>query len=146
MVSSVSSGVIMTPEAPCCSRGSCSRPWNPNGVHVLKYASGFFPVGFFGNYIAGYIPQGHRFNIIEGIGCSPATHLTTMAISLIYAPPILVSMVSGIYAVLVLRAFARRRTEFNAVLAGTGYGNVTSSHYFRLMDFSFTDLLSPTFF
>ncbi len=44
-----------------------------------------------------YIPQGHRFNIYEDIGCYPFTYNTWVAVVLVYIIPIIVGLVSAVY-------------------------------------------------
>ena len=45
-----------------------------------------------------YIPQGHRFNIFEDVGCFPFTYNTPVGIVLVSVPPILIGCVTAIYA------------------------------------------------
>lgn len=42
--------------------------------------------------------QGHRFNIIEGHGCSPAIYLSPVSIVIDYGLPLFVSVLSIIYS------------------------------------------------
>ncbi|KAF8153834.1 pheromone A receptor-domain-containing protein [Crassisporium funariophilum] len=78
-----------------------------------------------------YIPQGHRFNIFEDVGCYPFTYDTWVAYVLVSLPPILVGLVSAVYAILSIIAFNKSRSQFNEFLSG--HKNLTSSRYFRLM-------------
>ncbi|TFK62094.1 STE3-domain-containing protein [Pluteus cervinus] len=80
-----------------------------------------------------YIPQGHRFNIYEDVGCWPFTYGTTVAVGLVLLPPILIGLVSGVYACLSIRAFWKSRSQFNEVLSSKGHRNLNSSRYVRLM-------------
>ncbi|TFK32933.1 pheromone A receptor-domain-containing protein [Crucibulum laeve] len=78
-----------------------------------------------------YIPQGHRFNILENVGCYPFTYDTWVAYVIVSAPPIIIGMVSAVYCVLSIRAFNKSRAQFNELLSGNK--NLTSSRYVRLM-------------
>ncbi|KAI0698257.1 pheromone A receptor-domain-containing protein [Cytidiella melzeri] len=78
-----------------------------------------------------YIVQGHRFNIVEDIGCTPTTFWTPPAIPLVFMWPTLIGCVSFFYAALTLRAFWIRRAQFSEVLSSSA--SLTISRYFRLM-------------
>ncbi|KAF9447642.1 STE3-domain-containing protein [Macrolepiota fuliginosa MF-IS2] len=86
-----------------------------------------------------YIPQGHRFNIYEDVGCWPFTYDTWVAYLLVSAPPICIGLVSAVYAVLSIRAFNQSRAQSKEMLSG--YSNLTSSRYFRLMALAGCDVL-----
>lgn len=45
-----------------------------------------------------FIPEGHRFDIFEDVGCYPFTVDTPVGLVLVSLPPILIGIVSGIYA------------------------------------------------
>jgi len=85
-----------------------------------------------------YIVQGHRFNIYEDIGCYPMTYNTPPAYVLVYTWPVAISMVSAVYCVLTIRTLAKRRADFNKMLAGND--NLNSSRYLRLMGLAATEL------
>lgn len=78
-----------------------------------------------------YIPQGHRFDIWEDIGCFPFTYNTYVALIFVSVPPILIGLVSGVYGVLSIRSFLKLRSQFKEVL--TANSNLSTSRYFRLM-------------
>ena len=78
-----------------------------------------------------YIPQGHRFDIFEDVGCWPFTYDTWVAYLLVSTPPVLIGVISGVYAVLSIIAFNKSRTQFNELLSS--HANLTSSRYIRLM-------------
>ncbi|PSS11042.1 hypothetical protein PHLCEN_2v3338 [Hermanssonia centrifuga] len=77
------------------------------------------------------IVQGHRFNVLEDIGCIPTTYLTPPAYPLVLMWPLLLGCISFIYATLTLVSFWRRRVEFAVVLKSNS--SLTASRYFRLM-------------
>jgi len=96
-----------------------------------------------------YIVQGHRFNIIEDVGCWPAIYITALTIPLLFIWPICISIVSipycGTYepfgqgraimtspAVLSCLSFSRRRAEFQQYIA-TNEPGLNVDRYLRLM-------------
>ncbi|TRM58313.1 pheromone A receptor-domain-containing protein [Schizophyllum amplum] len=78
-----------------------------------------------------YIPQGHRFDIYEDIGCYPTTYNTWVAIVCVTGWPIAIGCVSAIYCTLSIYNFNKRRRHFNEYLAA--HSNLTANRYFRLM-------------
>lgn len=77
-----------------------------------------------------YISQGHRFDILEDVGCFPFNYNTPVGIVIVSVPPILIGCVSGIYAILGVMAFNKSRIQYNQLLSGT---NLTNHRYIRLM-------------
>ncbi|GJE89168.1 STE3-domain-containing protein [Phanerochaete sordida] len=77
------------------------------------------------------VVQGHRFNIVEDIGCVPAIYVTPLTFPLVFMWPVLLGVVSFIYAFMTLRAFWIRRVQFRALLASSP--SLSLSRYFRLM-------------
>jgi len=86
-----------------------------------------------------YIPQGHRFEIYEDIGCYPFTYNTWVAVVLVYIVPIIVGLVSAVYCVLSIKAFNESRTQIKQILSSNS--NLTASRYFRLMALAGIELL-----
>lgn len=86
-----------------------------------------------------YIPQGHRYNILEDIGCAPWTYSTPIAFVLVYTWPLIISIVSMVYCALTIRAFARRRLQFKQLLSTNN--NLNTSRYLRLMCLAGVELL-----
>lgn len=84
-----------------------------------------------------YIPQGHRFNIFEDIGCFPYTYYTPVALVLVSLPPIIIGLVSLVYCVLSIRNFKKRHAQFAELLSG--HSNLSSNRYLRLMALAATD-------
>ncbi|KAI0789239.1 STE3-like pheromone receptor [Abortiporus biennis] len=78
-----------------------------------------------------YIVQGHRFNIIEDIGCNPAIFNTPPAYPLVFIWPVALGCVSFVYALLTLRAFWRRRIQFQQFVSAST--SMTFNRYLRLM-------------
>lgn len=98
--------------------------------HTLLYIFGY---GGLNRLLADYINQGHRFNIYEDVGCYPYTFNTTLAVALVFVPPILVGMVSAVYCVLSIRSFAQTRAQFNELMNNSSHRNLSGSRYMRLM-------------
>ncbi|KAG8904082.1 a-factor receptor [Tulasnella sp. 417] len=86
------------------------------------------------------VVQGHRFEIIENVGCWPSIYITPVAIPLVFLPPILINIVSTVYAALAIRAFLKKRKEFSAILA-SAHSGLTIGRYFRLMALAATEIL-----
>jgi len=78
-----------------------------------------------------YIVQGHRFNIFEDVGCWPFTYDTWLAYILVSLPPILIGLVSMVYAIMSIRAFQKTRALSKEFLSM--HANLTSGRYLRLM-------------
>ncbi|KAL0952910.1 hypothetical protein HGRIS_007125 [Hohenbuehelia grisea] len=86
-----------------------------------------------------YIPQGHRFNIFEDVGCFPFTYNTPVAYPLVYCWPVAIGLVSGYYCIRSILAFNKRRTQFKELLSANS--NLNSSRYFRLMGLAAIEVL-----
>ncbi|KAJ8507749.1 hypothetical protein ONZ45_g9918 [Pleurotus djamor] len=87
-----------------------------------------------------YIPQGHRFDIFERLGCYPFTYNTPVAFALVYCPPVMIGLVSGYYCIRSILAFNKRRLQFKELLSAHG-ASLTSNRYFRLMGLACADVL-----
>ncbi|KAG5220284.1 a-factor receptor [Salix suchowensis] len=87
-----------------------------------------------------YIPQGHRFNVFEDLGCYPFTYNTPVAFVLVYCPPVLIGCISGYYCIRSILAFNKRRLQFKELLSANS-GRLTSNRYFRLMGLACTDVV-----
>ncbi|KAG9039977.1 a-factor receptor [Tulasnella sp. JGI-2019a] len=85
------------------------------------------------------INQGHRYDVVENIGCWPSIYMTPMSVALIFIWPILLSMCSVVYCTLSIRAFFRQRRAFLEVLQSTNSG-LNVNRYFRLMALAATEL------
>ncbi|KAJ7190871.1 putative fungal pheromone GPCR, STE3-type [Mycena pura] len=94
-----------------------------------------------------YIVQGHRFDIVEQIGCYPAIFNSIPAFFISYIWPPLIGCISAVYGVFTLRAFLRRRaasSQFIAPSASSKNPGLTTGHYLRLMALATTDILLTT--
>ncbi|KAJ7643156.1 Rcb2.42 [Mycena polygramma] len=83
-----------------------------------------------------YVVQGHRFDIIEDIGCRPTTYFSIPAILLIYVPGAVVVVLTFIYSGLALRAFYLRRRTFSTFLQNKKSA-FTTRRYLRVMVVTF---------
>jgi len=45
-----------------------------------------------------YIVQGHRYDIVQYIGCQPAVYLSILGVFIVLLPPLLLSLGSSVYA------------------------------------------------
>lgn len=86
-----------------------------------------------------YIVQGHRFDIIEGLGCQPNIYTSVPALFLFYFPPLIAASVAMVYAAIALRWFVHRRKQFQAVLQSSQSG-LTTGRYLRLIALAFVEM------
>jgi len=49
-------------------------------------------------HILDYIVQGHRYNVVQYIGCQPATYVSIPGIFIVWVPPLILSVGSSVYA------------------------------------------------
>ncbi|KAF8630088.1 hypothetical protein AX17_005486 [Amanita inopinata Kibby_2008] len=78
-----------------------------------------------------YIPQGHRFDIFEDLGCYPFTYNTWVAVLLVYISPVLIGLVSATYCVRSIKLLNESRSQFKEVLSNNS--NLNTDRYIRLM-------------
>ncbi|KAI0632782.1 STE3-domain-containing protein [Trametes polyzona] len=78
-----------------------------------------------------YVVQGHRYNIIENIGCTPDIWNTAPAYPLVFMWPVLLGCITFVYSALTLRTFYIHRVQFNQVLSSNT--SLTVSRYLRLI-------------
>ncbi|KAI0315013.1 GPCR fungal pheromone mating factor, partial [Amylostereum chailletii] len=87
------------------------------------------PVVYVGLY---YIVQGHRFDIVEDLGCRATFYVSVASLFLVMLPPLVLSVATLIFAAISLVHFFRRRIDFNRHLQKSGSA-LTTARYFRLM-------------
>ncbi|KAG9227017.1 hypothetical protein CCMSSC00406_0008989 [Pleurotus cornucopiae] len=77
------------------------------------------------------LPQGHRSDLLEDIGCLQPYYNTVPAIMIQGLPPLLIGLASGVYGVLNVRVLYSRQSELKRLLSA---GNITIdfSEYYRL--------------
>lgn len=90
-----------------------------------------------------YTTQGHRYDLYEDFGCAPATVITWVAILVLYAPPLILSLIAFVYAGLAVRHFYYRRLDFQRLLAASNTG-MTANRYLRLMALALTEMIFDT--
>ncbi|KLO16518.1 STE3-domain-containing protein [Schizopora paradoxa] len=78
-----------------------------------------------------YFVQGHRFDILEQVGCLPATFNTLPAYFLLWSWPLILGGISMVYCSMTLYHFLKRRREMNQFLSNNSM--ISFSRYFRLM-------------
>ncbi|KDQ50564.1 hypothetical protein JAAARDRAFT_141708 [Jaapia argillacea MUCL 33604] len=92
-----------------------------------------------------YIVQGHRFDIVEDTGCTPAIYTSIASIMILLFPPLLLSTITFIYAGMALIHFIKRRISFSTHLQ-TSNSALTTTRYLRLIAMSVTEMVFGTFF
>ncbi|KAI0641059.1 STE3-domain-containing protein [Trametes meyenii] len=83
--------------------------------------------------------QGHRFDILEGVGCVEEYPNTFLSYLLYTTWPLPIGLVSATYCTLTLRAFFKRRRDFSTLVASNS--NLTFNRYFRLMGLAAIEIL-----
>ncbi|WFC94238.1 a-factor receptor [Malassezia brasiliensis] len=86
-----------------------------------------------------FLSQGHRFNIIEGQGCSPAIFLSPISIIIDYGIPLTLSLTSIIYSLIALKHFLVHKHDFQALLEKSGSALSTKT-FLRMISFTLIDL------
>lgn len=90
--------------------------------------------------ILSIVYQGHRFDIIGGIGCNPAVYVSWPYILLGIIPPPLVAIISLGFACMCVHHFIIRQKQFTAILCSAG-SNLNKSRYLRMMALCFTEII-----
>ncbi|KAJ7455445.1 GPCR fungal pheromone mating factor [Mycena latifolia] len=83
------------------------------------------------------IVQGHRFDVYENFGCSPAIYLSVPSIIILDIPPLIASALALMYCILALVNFARQRQAFLRMVQDSNNPGLSKSRYFRLMSLTF---------
>ncbi|PBK87718.1 STE3-domain-containing protein [Armillaria gallica] len=87
-----------------------------------------------------YVVQGHRYDIIENIGCQAALYISLPAVFLFYFPPLLFSLITFGYAAGALHHFVVRRLTFAAHLQNAS-NSLTTSRYLRLIAMALVEMI-----
>ncbi|KAB5588812.1 Pheromone B beta 1 receptor [Ceratobasidium theobromae] len=90
-----------------------------------------------------YVVQGHRFDIIEEIGCIPYVYQSVAGLLIVRLPSLLVSLGGLVYAGIALHWFVYRRAQFQQVLQSTQSG-LTKSLYLRFISLSVIEMVYTT--
>ncbi|CAE6436088.1 unnamed protein product [Rhizoctonia solani] len=86
------------------------------------------------------VVQGHRYDIIEDVGCYPVTYTTLLAIPMVFMWPVLLNLFGFIYSFFTVRELINRRRQFANMLS-TSRSGLNTSQYFRLMALAATEML-----
>ncbi|KAF9526205.1 STE3-like pheromone receptor [Crepidotus variabilis] len=86
-----------------------------------------------------YIVQGHRYNILEDIGCFPVVYNILPAYFLVFMWPIILGLISFVYSALTLRSFWIRRLQFAQLLSSNP--SMSVSRYLRLVMLALIDMM-----
>ncbi|QRV93349.1 STE3-type pheromone receptor [Ceratobasidium sp. AG-Ba] len=86
-----------------------------------------------------YIIQVRRYAILEDIGCWTAIYPSLVVIPVIQIWPVLLGVVSFIYAAHTIKLLIGSRRQFSAVLSGKN-APLTTHRYFRLMALALTEM------
>ena len=118
-------------------QSTCSSAWGSQYLlllYVCHYIFLWLPFTY--PFPSDFVVQGHRGDIIEGIGCVPSTYNVSLAYPLYFVWPTFISFVAAIYSTLSFRAFLwhRRRNTVDELFT-SGY-SISKDHYLRLMCFS----------
>jgi len=79
------------------------------------------------------IVQGHRFDIYEDFGCSPAIYVSIPSIFILDIPPLVFSTLALIFCSLALINFARQRVAFSRMVKDSRNPGLSKARYVRLM-------------
>ncbi|KAI0350984.1 STE3-domain-containing protein [Trametes cingulata] len=90
-----------------------------------------------------YVVQGHRFDILEYVGCLPATYYSIPAVFIIWFPPLLLSVLTSIYAAMALHHFFRQRLTFAMQLKNSNSA-LSTGRYLRLVAMSILQIVWQT--
>ncbi|KIJ47231.1 hypothetical protein M422DRAFT_66561 [Sphaerobolus stellatus SS14] len=90
-----------------------------------------------------YVVQGHRFDVAEDLGCAPAVYISIPAVFILWVPPLMISTISMVYAIFVLRHFLRHRISFATHLRNS-QSAISPSRYFRLMALAIVEITWDT--
>ncbi|KAJ8094058.1 a-factor receptor [Marasmius tenuissimus] len=95
------------------------------------------------NPLSDYIPQGHRFNILENIGCFPSTYNTWVAFFLVHYWPLAIGMMSGAYCVMNLILIRRLSRSAGNLASETGdrHNSLNRLRFLRLTTLASADIL-----
>ncbi|KAF6749922.1 pheromone receptor [Ephemerocybe angulata] len=86
-----------------------------------------------------YIVQGHRYDILQDIGCYPVVYNVVPAYPLYYIWSPLLGAISFVYSALIVKTFWKRRAQFSQLV--TSNSGMSISRYLRLMALAMVDML-----
>lgn len=86
-----------------------------------------------------YVVQGHRFDVLEEMGCAFFFVNTHLSYVLVFMWPVVIGLVSSVYCILALFAFRRQQLEISRFLRSNS--SLTVSRYVRLMALAMTETM-----
>ena len=136
------------------------------GVPAIFMALRKSPVVYFSimaeelTHLPDYIVQGHRYDVIQYIGCLPTTYMSIPGIFIVYIPPLLLSLGSSVYAGTCFRRpfaaptsdilsgialyhFVRMRRTLSSILQAAST-SMSANQYKRLMAMSVSLMIWST--
>ncbi|EMD35180.1 STE3-like pheromone receptor B mating type [Gelatoporia subvermispora B] len=90
-----------------------------------------------------YVVQGHRFDIVEEVGCEPATYYSVPAIFVVWFVPLLFAVITMGYAAVAFYHFFQKRLSFAKHLANSD-SSLSTNRYLRLMAMAVTEMIWGT--
>ncbi|KAI0078441.1 STE3-domain-containing protein [Panus rudis PR-1116 ss-1] len=93
----------------------------------------------FSQLIEYYFMQGHRYNVLEGIGCYPAIPSSIIYLSLSGIWPIIIGLASAVYCARTIWALFRRHRQIKELVASTN--GLSLNKYYRLMVMATIEML-----
>jgi pheromone a factor receptor len=85
------------------------------------------------NIPADTVVQGHRFDIYEDFGCTPAIYVSIPSIFILDIPPLVFSTLALMFCSLALINFARQRVAFSRMVNDSRNLGLSKARYVRLM-------------
>ncbi|OCF59121.1 hypothetical protein L486_03622 [Kwoniella mangroviensis CBS 10435] len=85
-----------------------------------------------------HIVQGHRYDIVENIGCVTPIYMSIPAVIIRFVVPGTIAVASIVFAVLAVRWFLIRRLQFQTILAASD-SSLSVGRYLRLIALAVTD-------
>ncbi|KAJ8474167.1 hypothetical protein ONZ45_g16043 [Pleurotus djamor] len=122
------------------SRNATTGMPSPMRVIMADIGIGLFVPAVFTALIS--LPQGHRSNILEDLGCLQPYYNTIPAIMIQALPPLVIAVISGIYGGINAYTLYKRQADLKRLLAATtGRVNIDFSEYYRLFCLGLLDVI-----
>ncbi|KZP13965.1 STE3-like pheromone receptor [Athelia psychrophila] len=86
-----------------------------------------------------YVVQGHRFDIIEQVGCIATIYNTLASYFLVFLWPVFIGCISCVYSGLTLRAFYKRRIQFAQLVSSNS--SMSMNRYLKLVVLASTEII-----
>lgn len=105
--------------------------------HFEVFMCFILPIVFMGLH---YIVQGHRFDILETMGCRPTYYNSIPSLFIITIPPLLIGLANLIFGVLIIIHLIRYKITIRACLHESP-SSISVSRFVRLLALSFIVML-----